>query len=175
MPTAIALLRGINVGGHNILPMKELRTLLTDLGLEEVRTYIQSGNAIFRHEGTTVDLPGKIAGAIEQQFGFAPAVLVLDAAQMRSALDASPFAADIDPKTLHLFFLEKEPGGPDLGRLEQLKSSSENFALAGRVFYLHAPDGVGRSRLAPQVEKCLGVAVTARNGRTVARLLELAG
>ncbi len=131
MKTCIALFRGINVGGNNLLPMKELRAVLEDLGMEDVRTYIQSGNAVFR---TTED----------------------------------------EPKSLHVFFLESTPENPDLDGIETLKQESERYHLDGRVFYLHAPEGIGRSKLSARVERLVGVPVTARNWRTVSRIAEMA-
>lgn len=174
MQTSIALLRGINVGGHNLLPMQELRSVLAGLGLQDVRTHIQSGNAVFRREGDTADLGPRISAAIDEKFGFAPPVVVLTAAELEQALAACPLAG-AEPGQLHFWFLAATPSAPDLARLEALRAADETFALRGRVFYLHAPAGIGHSRLAPLVEKALGVPGTARNGRTVAKLLELAG
>lgn len=175
MKTYIALFRGINVGGHNILPMKELRTLLEDLGAQDVKTYIQSGNAVFRHEADSVaQLSSRISAAIKESHGFEPRVLLLDLAAMEKAVASNPFPeAESEPKTLHLYFLAAGPQNPDLPMLDTLKKDSEQFKLTDTVFYLHAPDGIGRSKLAERVEKTLGVAATARNWRTVSKIMAM--
>lgn len=176
METRIALLRGVNVGGRS-LPMAELREDLAGLGLEDVRTYIQSGNVVFRDPDRTDDgaSAARIADAIEDRHGFRPRVLVLSVDRFRAALEANPFPeAEAAPRTLHLFFLAEEaPREVDLGALEALSTDTERFHLGDRVFYMHAPDGFGRSKLAANAESLLGVPATARNWRTVARLREM--
>lgn len=172
MKTYIALLRGINVGGHNKLPMKELRQLLEDTGFGNVKTYIQTGNIAFKSEKNTAELAEIIQTAIENSYSFAPHVLVLGVGDFEKAMTSNPFAeAESEPKTLHLYFLDAEPQNPDLNLLEEIKKGSEQFMLKGRVFYLHAPEGVGRSKLAARAEKALGVAATARNWRTVSKIM----
>ncbi len=177
MSTLIALLRGINVIGNNKLPMKELAALLTDMGLRDVQTYIQSGNVVFHSNAKNkTALAAKISAAIEAQHGFAPRVLLLDAEELRQALAGNPYPeAASAPRTLHLFFLAQAPQHPDLKSLEAIKTASERFELAGKVFYLHTPDGFGPSKLAARVEKSLGVAATARNWSTVCKLAEMVG
>ncbi len=176
MSTWIALFRGINVGGRNVVPMKELVHDLRSLGLEDVRTYIQSGNAVFRAaDGDAAELGATIAVKVEESHGFRPQVLVLSAGELEDAIRSNPFPeAEAEPKTLHLFFLASPPPAPDLDALAAIRSPSERFELTDRVFYLHAPDGIGRSKLAAKAERLLGVAVTARNWRTVGKLLEMA-
>lgn len=173
METFAALLRGINVGGRNILPTKELAGILESAGCEEVRTYIQSGNAVFRMEpGRADDLERGVADAIFAARGFRPRILVRRLSEIAAAAAASPFDA-AEGKALHFFFLESTPADPDLRTLEELKSASEEFSLGSGVFYLHVPEGLGRSRLAERVERALGVPVTARNWNTVRKLLAL--
>jgi uncharacterized protein (DUF1697 family) len=106
--------------------------------------------------------------------GFEPRVLVLTRGDIEKAAAANPFpeAAD-NPKTLHLFFLADTPKKVDLTGLETLKAKRERFALKGRVFYLHTPDGFGTSKLAERAERLLGVAATARNWRTVTTLVDM--
>ena len=174
MTAFVALLRGINVGGNNILPMGELRDLLADLGCTDVATYIQSGNAVFRHDSDAAGLSAAIAAAIARQFDFEPSVLVLTADEFVSIAADHPFAADVvDAKTLHIWFLGAAPTRPDLARIEALAVDSEKYRLSDAAFYLLAPDGIGRSRLAADVEKCVGVATTARNWRTVGKIEQL--
>lgn len=176
MNTYIALLRGVNVGGHNKLPMRELAQTLSALGLRDVRTYIQSGNVVFRSEEVDpAALSRQITAAIEQSRGFAPGAIVLERDSLRAAMAANPFPeAEADHKSLHLFFLDDGPAHPDLEALEAVRAANERFALINRVFYLHAPDGVGRSKLAEKAGRGWGVAITARNWRTVSAIMALA-
>ncbi len=156
--------------------MKELIVLLDGLGLKSIKTYIQSGNVIFQFGDINTDkLTTEMAAVINHKYGFTPQVLILSVEELDRALAANPFPeAESEPKSLHIFFLKSQPINPDLKRLNSLKSQSEAFQLLGKVFYLHAPDGSGRSQLASNVEKTLGVATTARNWRSVGKILLLA-
>jgi uncharacterized protein (DUF1697 family) len=176
MNTWIALFRGINVGGKNSLPMKELVALLEDVGVHKVRTFIQSGNAVFQcTEKDRAQLSERLAAEIRKRHGFEPSVLVLGLDAMESAIAKNPFPeAEADPSSLHLGFLASKPVNPDLKKLDSLRTASERFHLGDRVFYLHAPEGVGRSRLAASAEKLLGVAMTDRNWRTVCKIRDMA-
>jgi uncharacterized protein (DUF1697 family) len=173
----IALFRGINVGGNNSLPMKELVALLEDIGARQVRTYIQSGNAVFRSKETDPSrLARQLSSEIKKRRGFEPHILVLDLAALDMAIAENPFPeAEAVPSSLHLGFLASVPRNPDLEKLNRIKKESERFHLSDKVFYLHAPEGVGRSRLAASAEKLLGVPMTDRNWRTVCKVRELAG
>lgn len=170
MSRYIALFRGINVGGNNVLPMGELVTILETIGYEDVHTYIQSGNAVFS-SGKKIGAEDatEIGREIYRKMGFAPKVILLSVKQLQNAINANPFPTD-DGKALHLFFLESLPERPDIEKLQSLKAKSEEFALDGKVFYLYAPEGVGRSKLAAAVEKSIGVPLTARNWNTVRKL-----
>lgn len=172
----IGFFRGINVGGHNILPMKELKGTLENMGCETVSTYIQSGNVVFSHPATdAAELGASITTAVLKNFGFEPRVLLMTKAQLIAAHSNNPFpAGEEEPKTLHLYFLASKATDVDYAALDAIKSDTEQFELIDRVFYLHAPDGIGRSKLAARVEKCLGVPATARNWRTVEKVLQLA-
>jgi uncharacterized protein (DUF1697 family) len=176
MNTYIGLLRGINVGGNNKLPMRALVRLLEELGLQNVKTYIQSGNVVFQSERTdTLALGQAITAAIKQSHGFAPQLFILDRQALQAALAANPFPEGADDhKSLHFFFLDGTPQKPKLAALEAIKAPTERFALIDNVFYLHAPDGIGRSKVAESVGKGWGVAVTARNWRTVNTMLAMA-
>jgi uncharacterized protein (DUF1697 family) len=176
MNTLIALFRGINVGGKNILPMKELSAVLESLGLNNVKTYIQSGNVVFQSETSDKQkLSLTIKRAIDSNHGFAPEVLILSVQELRDAIASNPFPdGEAEPKTLHLFFLAYSPTNPDMKRLEGVRANREEFRLADRVFYLLAPDGVGRSKLAANVEKAMAVPLTGRNWRSVCKILSMA-
>lgn len=175
MNTWVALLRGVNVGGAHRLPMAELRNGLAGLGLENVRTYIQSGNVVFESSHASDSaLAVLIADHIEQRHGFRAEVLVLGAENLREAVKSNPFPEALsDPRSLHFFFLASPARQADMDALAAAVSPTERFCLTERVLYLHAPDGVGRSRLAASAEKRLGVVTTARNARTVMKLMAL--
>jgi len=175
MTVYVALLRGINVGGSHSLPMQALRNLLARVGCDDVRTYVQSGNAVFRSAEDANQLRGSIQTAISEQFGFAPYVCLLTIDEYRSIVAANPFPDAVDtPKYLHVCFLIGTADSPDLDALESLRSSTERYELSANALYLHAPDGIGRSKLAAKVDKCLGVETTGRNWRTVTKLSALA-
>jgi uncharacterized protein (DUF1697 family) len=174
--TYIALLRGINVGGKHRLPMSGLKLLLEQCGCVDVRTYIQSGNVILNSSVRDREaLEKQITAAIAKRHGFAPRVLLLTRKEFEEAAAANPFPqAAGNPQSLHLFFLDGPPKNPDLESLEALRTASEAFALKGKVFYLYAPDGIGRSKLAERGGRFLGVeSGTARNWRTVTTLLDM--
>jgi uncharacterized protein (DUF1697 family) len=176
MATWIALFRGINVGGNQVLRMKDLVALLERAGFEGVRTYIQSGNVVFqRSKSTSTALARQIGDLVLKNHGFEPKVIVLSVAELEKAAAENPLSkAEADPKTLHLFFLSEPPPRPDLESLGRLRTDKEAFALKGKVLYLHTPDGFGVSKLAARAERFIGVDVTARNWRTVNKLLEMA-
>ena len=172
----IILIRGINVGSTRSLPMKELVDILRSFDLEDVKTYIQSGNAVARSPRKVApDLDENISTAIEARRGFKPHVLVLSAEQLELAIHSNPFPeAEADPKRLHVFFLASKPAAPDLESLEKIKGPTERFQLTDAAFYVHTPDGLGTSKLAERAERYLGVPATARNWRTVMKLAEMA-
>ena len=171
----IALFRGINVGGNNILPMAELRVMMADLGALNVQTYVQSGNCIFEIDAD--DGPGlaeQISMVVETHKGFRPKVMLLTSDVLAAAIHNNPFlnkAAEL--KHLQYYFMEQVPEHPDLTALRALRAPTEAVELHRHVLYLHAPDGIGRSKLAERVERLMGVPMTARNGRTVAKLAEM--
>jgi uncharacterized protein (DUF1697 family) len=176
MRTYIALLRGINVLGKNRLPMKELVVILERLGFQAVETYIQSGNAVFcgKKEKSSA-LSSRVSAAINKNRGFEPLVLVLGLDELDNAFASNPFPeAEAEPKTLHLGFLASRPKNPDLKALERVRADHERFVVTHRVFYLHAPEGIGRSKLAASAERLLGVPMTNRNWRTVCKVREMA-
>jgi uncharacterized protein (DUF1697 family) len=173
--TYVALIRGINVGGKTTLPMKNLVQILEDIGCEKVRTYIQSGNAVFQcNKNRRSNLAIEISSEIMKRLGVEPKVLLLENAELQEAINNNPFKTD-DGKTLHFFFLDSRPAHPDLEQLVSVKTPLEEFKLNEKIFYLYAPDGIGRSRLAAKVEQALGVQATARNWNTVRKLMIMAG
>jgi uncharacterized protein (DUF1697 family) len=173
--TWIALLRGINVGGRNRLPMKSLSLILESAGYEQVRTYIQSGNVVFKGNVNCVDQFGeKIGRAIEKEHGFCPAIRLITADELRAAIASNPYPqAASEPKSLHLFFLERPLQEELISDVSRLLSETESLTVVGSLLYLYAPDGVARSRFANRVDKVLQMKTTARNWRTVMKLEEL--
>ena len=175
MKTWVALFRGINVGGKNVLKMADLRRELESLKLSNVRTYIQSGNVVFESAVKSSTTLGKqIVELVEQKHGFAPHLLIISADQLLDAIKANPFPNAVsDPKTLHFFFLAQPSKNPDLDAMKAAQNESEQFRLTDAVCYLHTPKAFRDSKLAPKVEKLLGVVATARNYRTVEKLTEM--
>lgn len=173
--TWLALLRGVNVVGKNKVPMKALADALETAGFLSVRTYIQSGNILFRSRSRdSRALARQIEQLIARNFGCAPTVMVIDKAQLAAAVRGNPFpGAQRNHKCLHLYFLAGRPSSPDIGALARLDAGREAFKLAGRIFYLWTPDGFPDSVLRSRIERCLGVPATARNWRTVNELLKL--
>ena len=169
----VMLLRGINVGGKGKLAMADLRALLTRLGAETVATYIQSGNVVFSGLVDAAVFEEIVAREIELSHGFRPRVLVIVEEDFREIVAAYPFAAAFDaPKTGHVWFLTG-PAAPDRAALAALASDTERFEIAARAFYVHAPDGIGRSKLAERAERLLGVPATARNLNTCRKLVTM--
>ena len=173
MSTYIALLRGINVGGKNILPMQDLLEIFKEMGFTDVNSYIQSGNVVFHSRTKCSNKTGlEVESRIKDRHGISPNVLLLAASELEAAIENNPYEVQ-DGKTEHFYFLSSIPKNPDLQRLAMAKAASEKFKLEERIFYLHAPDGIGRSKLAAAVEQSLGVVVTARNLNTVNRLISM--
>ena len=177
MNTYVAFFRGINVGGNNPLPMKELVAALESIGARKVRTYIQSGNAVCESaEKNLARLSKQLSTEINKRGGFEPHVHILTLDALSKAIAENPFPEAVaDPSSLHLGFLASPPKSPNLEKLATLRKDSERFLLTERVFYLHAPEGVGRSKLAANSEKLLGVPMTDRNWKTVCKVKEMAG
>ncbi|TQV84377.1 DUF1697 domain-containing protein [Aliikangiella coralliicola] len=173
MEKNVLFLRGINVGGKNILPMNELTLILENLGLKNVKTYIQSGNVVFEGKGLSFEkLSSEIGAAINERYAFTPSILLISGADYIQAIQNNPFDAT-NGKLLHCFFTETRPDNPNLDSLKKIQSTTEQFKLVDRFFYLYAPDGIGRSKLASKVEKAIGVPVTARNWNTVSKVLSM--
>lgn len=175
MSTYIAFFRGINVGGRNLLPMRDLVAVLQNLGCTDVRTYIQSGNAVFNWQAKNQPaLIKKLQAGILDEHGFSPEVLMLKRAELERAIANNPFNTS-EGKALHFFFFGSAIQALDLNRLTALRSDSEQFELQGQVLYLHAAQGIGRSKLAAAIGKHPRPSPTARNWNTVRRLREMMG
>lgn len=198
VPTHVALLRGVNVGGKK-LAMTELRAVVASLGHADVSTYIQSGNVLFtphaageagRGESAEAAGAARLAAQLEQaiaaEIGLQARVVVLSRDELANVVRDNPYLGEPNPRLVHVVFLPEQPG-PDLAawvataqRQAAAKGSRDQAAVTGRAVYLHTPDGYGRSELAALFTKAGGptsarVAGTARNWATVIKLLELCG
>jgi len=173
--TWIALLRGINVGGRNRLPMQSLSQIIESAGCEQVTTYIQSGNVVFKANVDSADKFGEEIGrAIEKEHGFCPAVRLITADDLRAAVASNPYPHAVsEPKSLHLSFLEHTPQKERISDVERLLTKTESLTVVGSLLYIHAPGGIARSRVANGIDRALQVKTTARNWRTVMKLEEL--
>ncbi len=175
--TYVALLRGINVGGKNAaVPMSELRSLLDSLGHVDVVTYIQSGNAVFGSPRPATEVAAELEERIEQAFGIGVAVLLRTPAELARVVANNPFLTpDADVSKLYVAFLADEPAAAAVSGLDPERSPPDELAVRGREVYLRLPNGAGRTKLTiDYFERRLGTRATARNWRTVTKLLELA-
>lgn len=172
MTRKVVLLRGVNVGGRNKLPMKAFTAALEGLGCENVKTYIQSGNAVFDGAASAAD----IGSAVKKAAGFTPHVFVTSAAAFKKAAAANPFKsqAAANGKSVHLFLLDDAPKAAAVEALGQLKRAKEDFAVGGKALYLFTPEGLAGSKIAERIDRTLGVTTTARNWNTVEALIALA-
>lgn len=170
METYVVLFRGVNVGGKNILPMKELISALEENGYQNVKTYIQSGNVVLKGKQLS---SCDIAKIVSDKYGFNPEVLILKKSEFLSSIRHNPFHPK-EGKYAHFYFCSKNPK-VNSEKLGKYLSETEEYKLIDRVFYLHAPNGIGRSRLVANIELCLGVPVTGRNLNTIKKLEEMVG
>jgi uncharacterized protein (DUF1697 family) len=168
----VALLRGINVGGKNKVPMAELRQLFEATGCGSVSSYIQSGNVLFTNGSSDrVAVARQLEQAVEETFGVSNPIVLRTFAELVRVARGHPFGADTSQT--YVAFLAREP--EDAQALESLDVAPDRFELVGSDVYLHYPNGVTGARLGGAVlERRLGVAATIRNWRTVTRLAELA-
>ena len=175
MATYAALIRGINLGGHSRLAMPALRAGLAELGFEDVVTYIQTGNAVFRTRHRKAGIAAAIERRIHADSGLTVTVMLRTPPQLDRIAKRNPFVADArEPRHLHVLFLDKTPAKTAVRKLDPDRSPPDRFHVDGQQIYLHHPNGLGRSRLsADYFEKTLGVRGTARNWNTVLKLVEL--
>ena len=179
MGARVVLLRGINVGGRNRLPMADLRALLEELGCADVTTYLQSGNAVCRSDGTPDGLAAALSAALTAEAGLTVPVLVRTGDQWSATVGNNPLAgSDDDPKRLHVTFLD---GEPEPGRIDELVAEAAGFAperlvVVGADVFLHIPYGYHEAKLSNAfLERRLGRVATTRNWRSVCSLAEMAG
>lgn len=172
----LALLRGVNVGGANKLPMNELRDLFVAAGCRDVRTYIQSGNVIFRADPQIVaSLPSVMTTRIAERFGFRVPLVMRTAAQIGDVIEHSPFIVEgAATETLHVLFLADLPPAPRVVALDPDRSPPDTFIVRGQEIYLRLPHGAARTKLTnAYFDATLDTTSTARNWRTVTTLRAL--
>lgn len=184
MKTWVSLIRGVNVGGNNKVPMTALRVVLEADGFTRVRTYIQSGNVLVDATRTTsTKVSERISGLIQTEFGINVPVITLDATSLAAVIRDNPYPHETDHRRLHAIFLPGQPDALSRVRLDELssvfaaKAVPDSFTLIGSTLYLHTPDGFGTSDLAKALTtktRSAGLNGTARNWATVTTLLEMA-
>ncbi|MCE1164269.1 MAG: DUF1697 domain-containing protein [Bacteroidetes bacterium] len=179
MKTYIAVLRGINVSGYNVIKMAELKNMFERMKYSGVRTYIQSGNVVFRAGNEAASgLARKISDMISETFGLSVPVLVLDSAALKEVVSGNPFLKDrkYDTKYMHVTMLPAVPEKTKIKELAGFNSGSDEIVFKGSNAYLYCPEGYGRTKLNNTfLEKKLGMTATTRNWRTVCILSEMAG
>ena len=172
-----ALLRGVNVGGANKLAMSDLRAIFESAGCLQVQTIIQSGNVVFEAPAAVVtSLATVIAAQIRRRFGIDTPVILRSGAELRVIVAGNPFLrAGVDPAVLHVMCLAARPSDEHIATLDPQRSPPDEFILRGKDVYLRLPNGVARSKLTnAYFDKTLRTVGTARNWRTMTRLLEAA-
>jgi uncharacterized protein (DUF1697 family) len=183
MPVVISMLRGVNVGAHNRIKMDALCAIYKALKLEGARTYVQSGNVIFKskeanlEESNLASLSVKIQKAIERKAGVCCEVILRTPEEMRRVIASNPFSTrrEIDPAKLLVDFLAEEPTAEGKAKLGAIQPDPEELHLIGRELYIYFPEGAGRSKLQwGALEKKLGTPGTARNWNSVTRILAMA-
>jgi uncharacterized protein (DUF1697 family) len=177
LPTYVAFLRGVNVGGKNLLPMKDLACMFEDAGCAAVRTYIQSGNVIFSASQAKAErLPGLMATGIADRFGYRTPVLLRRADELGETIRNNPFLQAGAPENfLHVMFLASQPEAGAIAGLDPDRSPPDAYVVRGREIYLQCPNGVGSTKLTNAFfDSKLATVSTGRNWRTVLKLFEMA-
>jgi uncharacterized protein (DUF1697 family) len=172
----IVLLRGVNLVSRNRISMPDLREALEEAGFEDVSTYVQSGNVVLTSKVSAKQVGSDVQRLIAGRFGLDIAVVVRTRAQLAAVVKRNPFGKVAkNPKLYQVTFLEKAPTPELVRKLEAIAAGKEQVTHIGRELYAWHPDGVARSKLAVLMAgKGLGITATARNWRTVTKLLEIA-
>jgi uncharacterized protein (DUF1697 family) len=177
MPVYVSMLRGINVGGHKRIKMDALRTSCEALGLAQVKTYIQSGNIVFKAgKVSTSSLSRKVEDKILAEFGFSVSVLTRTAQEIGAAIANNPFLKQkgIDAEKLHVMFLSATPAPAALKKLAELTAAPEQTCCLGKEIYFYLPNGMAQSIwMKTPLDRVLQVITTTRNWRTVNQLAQM--
>lgn len=172
------MLRGINVGGRNMIKMDALRDIYQSLGLRNPQTYIQSGNVLFETGKANLAIEAKrVEDEIERLYQFRPLVILRSSSELQNSIALNPFAGrtEIHPSKLLVVFLAQDPDPQAREIIARIKTDPEEVKIEGRELYIYFPNGMGTSKLQiPTIEKAIKTRGTARNWNTVTKLLELA-
>ena len=178
MPAFVAMLRGINVAGHNMLKMDRLLSLCHGLGLQSVKTYVQSGNIVFLTTGESSEaLSGRINGIVSRTLGSDVPVIVRTSKEMEKVISDNPFLKEkgVDLSKLHVTFFSETVQKSSLEKLDSLATGRDRFYPGHHEIYLYCPDGYGRTKISNvAVEKALSIRATTRNWKTTCTLFEMA-
>jgi uncharacterized protein (DUF1697 family) len=176
MATYATMLRAVNVGGR-VMAMAKLREVYESLGFEQIQTYIQSGNVVFRTTRRATGLAQSIEDAIAREFGAPVTVLVRSARDLARTLEANPFIdRKVDTKALHVTFLRDAPSAQKVAGIDRSRFEPDAFEVVGREVYGYYPRGYGRSKMHNAFfERALGTPATTRNWNTVRKLHEMTG
>jgi uncharacterized protein (DUF1697 family) len=176
--TYVALLRGINVGGHKLIKMDQLRKAFEGLGFADVATYVQSGNVVFKApQKASDDLSKKIEEMLLRRFIMSVPVIVRTAEEIDEVLKNNPFLKEngIDASKLHVTFLSHTPQKTAIKGLDAIAAGPDRFRCSGQEIYLHCPNGFAGTKLSiTAFEKVLSVGATTRNWNTVNKLYQMA-
>ena len=172
MSTYIALLRGINIMGKRSIKMAALRSSLRETGLENVQTYIQSGNVVFNHVDSPIEkLKDMITDRIEKDFGFDLPIWILNRHELIQAKQSHPFPRN-QPEQLYFTFLSKSTNPTYIASLKEINFEPEGIQIQGRIAFLNFPEGRGRATLSNNlIERKLKVSATTRNWNTVSKVI----
>ena len=172
--TRILFIRAVNVGGAK-LPMAEFRELLEQLGARKVRTYIASGNAVLELDGEAAPFERAVEAAVQDRYGYFREVMTRTRSELQAALDAHPFDVDDEARS-YVSVLSAEPGAEGVAAASAVRTGDDRWQVIGRELHLRYANGAGLAVLSQEaLAKRLGVAATARNLRTIRKLLDLAG
>ena len=178
MTVMISMLRGVNLGPHNRMKMEELRAVYESLKLQDPRTYVQSGNVLFKtKDRDEAKLSSRIRDGIEKKFGFRPDVILRTTEELRRAVAKNPFAArkNIDPRKLLVTFLGATPAADACGKLLEIDTAPEELHLVGREIFIYYTNGLARPKFQwIRAEKILKVTCTGRNWNSVTKMLAMA-
>lgn len=175
MKTFVSMLRGINVGGNKKISMAELKKVYEDLGLKDVQTFIQSGNVLFKFQGSDIDkLRDKIEKGISSKFGFDVKVLMRTTEELQNTIKKMPFKKE-DTERVYITFLSDKPAVVQEEEINKYKNESEKYIISGKEIYFFCPTGYGKTKLSNNFfEKKLKVSATTRNWNSVNKLFQIA-
>lgn len=171
----IVLLRGVNVSGHNLLPMKELKKVMEDAGFESVATYIQSGNIIFKSsESNNEHIKSLIIELIQKHFNLSISVFILSKSQLLDIMNNSPYKDEVDTKKLYYIIFDQTPSNELVDKLKNIQYPPDEYFIKDSVIYLNCHNGYGNTKFSNNFfENKLKLKATTRNWNTLQKLIEM--